>query len=291
MGTVWKNWKQLIMSDQKIETLLNSLREVLESGKEVDVAEVPFIKFTGDIGGKGLLWIGEGHTKQIVFSPKPDRFFVSENLDIAKEKSVSINGLKVLDEKELGNSVVKSNLREVGRLKGLIVDGGISINQYLFYDANTDRLGLGTDQPKAAISVVDQNIEIVLGASDPNVASIGVFNSADLELVTDNTARLTIEAGGNITLGNPTTGPVKVSVMGSLGINVNSIDPRANLHVSGAIKFNDKIHLSGNKPPEGGVFTEGDVIWNTDPQPGKFVGWVCTRAGNPGLWSGFGRIE
>lgn len=291
MGTVWKNWKQLIMSDQKIETLLNSLREVLESGKEVDVAEVPFIKFTGDIGGKGLLWVGEGHTKQIVFSSKPDRFFVSENLDIAKEKSISINGLKVLDEKELGNSVVKSNLREVGRLKGLIVDGGISVNQYLFYDANTDRLGLGTDQPKAAISIVDQNIEIVLGASDPNVASIGVFNSADLELVTDSTARLTIEAGGNITLGNPTTGPIKVSVMGSLGINVNSIDPRANLHVNGAIKFNDKIHLSGNKPPEGGVFTEGDVIWNTDPQPGKFVGWVCTRAGNPGLWSGFGRIE
>jgi hypothetical protein len=167
----------------------------------------------------------------------------------------------------------------------------MSINQYLFYDGNTDRLGLGTDQPNAALSIADMNIELVLGASDPNVGSIGTFNSADLELVTDNTARITIGAGGNITLGNPNFGPVQVSVVGSMGINVSTIDPRTNLHVSGAIKFNDKLHLSGRDAPQGGAFNEGDIMWNTDPQPGKFVGWVCTRAGNPGLWSGFGRIE
>jgi hypothetical protein len=279
------------MSDQKIENLLNSLREVLEQGKDIDVAEVPFIKFNGDTEGKGLLWTGYGHTRQIIFSSRPDRFFVSENIDLAKEKQYSINGIKVIDEKELGTTVTKSNLREVGRLRGLIVDGSMSINQYLFYDANTDRLGLGTDQPKSAISVVDQNIELIFGASDPNVGSMGTFNSADLELVTDNTARVTIKAGGDIELGNKNFGPVKVTVSGSLGINVSNTDPRVNLHVSGAIKFNDKIHLSGTKPPEGGIFTEGDVVWNTEPQPGHFVGWVCTRAGNPGLWSGFGRIE
>jgi hypothetical protein len=120
---------------------------------------------------------------------------------------------------------------------------------------------------------------------------MGTFNSADLELVTDNTARITIGAGGNITLGNPNFGPVQVSVVGSMGINVNNIDPRANLHVNGAVKFNDKLHLSGREAPQSGAYNEGDIMWNSDPQPGKFVGWVCTRAGNPGLWSGFGRIE
>jgi hypothetical protein len=279
------------MADQKIESLLNSLREVLEQGKDVDVAEVPFIKFNGDVEGKGLLWTGNGHARQIIFSSRPDRFFVSENIDLAKEKQLSINGIKVVDEKELGPTITKSNLREIGRLKGLIVDGSVSINQYLFYDANTDRLGIGTDQPKAAISIVDQNIELMFGASDPNIGSIGTFNSADLELVTDNTARMSIKAGGNIELGNRNFGPIKVTVSGSLGINVSNTDPRANLHVGGAIKFNDKLHLSGREPPQGGVFNEGDIIWNVEPVPGKFVGWVCTRAGNPGLWSGFGRIE
>ena len=278
------------MSD-KIELLLTSLREVLESGKDIDVAEVPFINFKGDITGKGLLWSGEGNTKQFIFASKPNRFFSSEDIDLARNKSVSINGISVLNENELGSSVTTSSLREVGRLKGLVVDGSLSINQYMFYDANTDRLGIGTDQPKSAISIVDMNVELVLGASDPNVGSIGTFNSTDLELVTDNTARITVSANGEITLGNANNGATKVTVVGSLGINVNSIDPRTSLHVSGAIKFNDKIHLSGSEPPQGGIFTEGDIMWNCDPQPGKFVGWVCTRAGNPGLWSGFGRIE
>jgi len=278
------------MSD-KIETLLSSLREVLESGKDVDVAEVPFINFKGDIVGKGLIWSGQGNNKQFIFIDNPNRFFVSEDLDLARGKSLMMNNIKVLNENELGPTVTKSYLREVGRLNGLLVDGSVSINQYLFYDANTDRLGIGTDQPKAPISIVDMNIELVLGASEPNVGSIGTFNSADLELVTDNTPRLTIVANGDIRLGNYSTGPIKVSVIGSVGVNVNTIDPRTNLHVSGPIKFNDKIHLSGLEPPQGGTFTEGDIMWNSNPDPGKFVGWVCTRAGNPGLWSGFGRIE
>ena len=279
------------MSNQKIESLLNSLREVLEEGKDVDVAEVPFINFKGDISGKGLIWTGKGNAKQFIFIDNQDRFFSSENIDLNKGKSFNINGIKVLDESELGPSITKSSLREIGRLKGLIVDGSLSVNQFLFYDSNTDRLGIGTEEPKAPISIVDMNIELVLGASDPNVGSIGTYNSADLELITDNTARITISANGEITLGNINSGPTKVKIIGAIGVNVNSIDPRTNLHVSGPIKFNDKIHLSGSEPPQGGTFNEGDIMWNTNPQPGLFVGWVCTRAGNPGLWSGFGRIE
>jgi hypothetical protein len=214
-----------------------------------------------------------------------------ENVELAKGKAISVNNIKLIDEKELGPTITKSNLREVGRLKGLIVDGGLSVNQYLVYDPNTDRLGIGTDQPKATLSIVDQNIELVFGASEPNVGSIGTFNSVDLELVTDNTARITIQAGGNIILGNPATGDTKVTILGKLGINVSNPDPRSALHVNGALKFNDKLHLNGSEPPSSGAFNEGDVVWNTYPQPGKFVGWVCTKSGNPGIWSGFGRIE
>lgn len=292
MGTVWQNWKFIIMANQeKLNALTNLLKEILSEGQDIDSAEFPFIVIKGDIDGKGIIWTGQGHNKQFLFASNPDKFFVSETVDLAKGKSFSINNLKVLDEKELGPTVTKSNLREVGRLNGLIVDGGLSVNQYLVYDPNTDRLGLGTDQPNATLSIVDQNIELVFGASEPNVGSIGTYNSADLELVTDNTARITIQAGGNIILGNPSAGDVNVTVLGRLGVNVSKPDPRSALHVNGAIKFNDKLHLSGQEAPTSGAYNEGDVVWNTDPQPGKFVGWVCTKAGNPGLWSGFGRIE
>ena len=187
--------------------------------------------------------------------------------------------------------MTKSSLREVGHLKGLIVDGGLSVNQYLVYDSVSDRLGLGTDQPKAAVNIIDQNVDIVIGAASINTAMIGTYNYTDLDLGTDNTARISIKAGGNVVIGNASTGDTKVSIIGSLAINVGTADPRSSLHVNGALKFNDKLHLSGNEPPSSGGFNEGDVVWNNYPTPGKFVGWVCTKSGSPGIWNGFGRIE
>ena len=278
-------------SQEKLNALTTLLQEVFQEGQEIDSAEFPYIIIKGDIDGKGILWSGKGHNKQFIFNSNPDRFFVSENIDLAKGKYLSINNIKLIDEKELGPTVTKSSLREVGHLKGLIVDGGLSVNQYLVYDSISDRLGLGTDQPKAAVNIIDQNVDIVIGAEGTNTARIGTYNYTDLELGTDNTARIQIKAGGNVIIGNASTGDTKVSIIGSLAINVSTADPRSSLHVNGALKFNDKLHLSGNEPPSSGGFNEGDVVWNNYPTPGKFVGWVCTKSGSPGIWNGFGRIE
>jgi hypothetical protein len=278
-------------SQEKLNALTTLLQEVFQEGQEIDSAEFPYIVIKGDINGKGILWSGQGHNKQFIFNSNPDRFFVSENIDLAKGKYLSINNIKLIDEKELGSTVTKSSLREVGRLKGLIVDGGLSVNQYLVYDSVSDRLGLGTDQPKAAVNIIDQNVDIVIGAEGTNTARIGTYNYTDLELGTDNTARIQIKAGGNVVIGNPAVGDTKVTIIGSLGINVNNPDPRSTLHVNGALKFNDKLHLSGNEPPSSGSFTEGDVVWNSSPQAGKSIGWVCVQPGSPGIWNGFGRIE
>ena len=278
-------------SQEKLTALTDLLKEVLSEGQEINTAEFPYIVIKGDIDGKGILWNGQGNNKQFIFNSKPDRFFVSENIDLAKGKQLSINNIKVVDEKELGPTITKSSLREVGHLKGLIVDGGLSVNQYLVYDSITDRLGLGTDQPKAAVNIIDQNVDIIIGASSINTAMIGTFKYTDLDIGTDNTPRISIKAGGNVVIGNASTGDTKVSIIGSLAINVSSADPRSSLHVNGALKFNDKLHLSGNEPPVSGGFNEGDVVWNNYPTPGKFVGWVCTKTGSPGIWNGFGRIE
>ena len=278
-------------SQEKLNALTTLLQEVFQEGQEIDSAEFPYIVIKGDINGKGILWSGQGYNKQFIFNSNPDRFFISENIDLAKAKHLSINNIKVVDEKELGPTVTKSSLREVGRLKGLIVDGGLSVNQYLVYDSISDRLGLGTDQPKAAVNIIDQNVDIVIGAEGTNTARIGTYNYTDLELGTDNTARIQIKAGGNVVIGNPAVGDTKVTIIGSLGINVNNPDPRSTLHVNGALKFNDKLHLSGNEPPSSGSFTEGDVVWNSSPQAGKSIGWVCVQPGSPGIWNGFGRIE
>ena len=263
-------------TQQSIDTLLASFKEVLESGQDVNVAEVPFIIIKGDIDGKGILWSGQGHNKQFLFASKPDRFFISENIDLAKGKHISVNNIKLLDEKELGATVTKSNLREVGHLKGLIVDGSMRIDQYIVYDSNTNRLGIGIENPNAALSIAEDGVEIILGTTNGVKGFIGTFASHNLDIVTDNTPRISIEAGGNITLGSTVN---KVTILGTLGINVNNPDPRAALHVNGSIKFNNKIHLSDNNFPTSGHYTVGDIVWNNQPAAGRFVGWVCVVEG------------
>ena len=124
-----------------------------------------------------------------------------------------------------------------------------------------------------------------------NKGSIGTFNHTSLDLVTDNTPRVSIGADGNIILGNRNNGEIKVNVLGQLGVDVNSIDNRAKLHVNGAIKFNDNIHMKGSEPPSGGSFTPGDIVWNSEPKQGGCIGWVCVKAGNPGMWGAFGDIR
>jgi hypothetical protein len=277
---------------EKLDNLSALLNDILsEKNQDTNIVELSYLKFNGDIEGKGLIWAGRGHTKQFVYQPSPDRFFSSETIDLAKDRAVTINGVKIIDDKELGTSIIKSSLREVGRLRGLIVDGSLSVNQFLYYNATSDRLGLGTEEPNAALSICDQGVEIVVGAREYNKAGIGVYNSSDLELITDNTTRITIGAGGNIELGNRNNGPIQVLVHGTMGINVGTPDPRTNLHVGGAIKFNDTLHLKGTRPPEGGSFKQGDIVWNSEPQQRHYVGWICIQSGNPGIWAQFGEIR
>lgn len=285
------------MSDQKIENLVNALTDIL-SAKEKDETQVSldfsiasFIKFESD-SGKGLLWVGgKDYTKQFVFNRGPDRFFSSESIELAKGKVLSINGVTALTEQELGSSITKSNLTTVGKLKNLLVDGSLTLNNYVFFDPNTDRLGLGTDQPNAALDITDEGTNIILGSREYNKAGIGTFNSTDVELITDNTTRITIGADGNIELGNRNFGPVNVKVYGTLGINVNNADPRSRLHVDGAIKFNNVIHLRSDSPPAGGSYNIGDIVWNSNPRQKSFIGWVCVKEGNPGIWCPFGEIR
>jgi Pectate lyase superfamily protein len=43
--------------------------------------------------------------------------------------------------------------------------------------------------------------------------------------------------------------------------------------------------------PTSGAWSKGDLIYNTNPTPGGYVGWICTASGTPGTWKGFGLIQ
>lgn len=283
-------------SNNPLDVISQALKELVENRTANDLVfqDVRYVEFKNKKGnsnvGKGLIFTGDGHTKQFILS-NFDNFFSSENINIAKEKHFSIDNIPVLTATDLGSNIVNSNLRKVGRLKGLIVDGSVTIDQYIFYNSAAMRLGLGTEAPNFALSVAEMGIEVGLGTSETGQGVVGTFASTPFNIVTDNTERISIDGVGNILLGNKNSFPINVQVHGKVNIGVNSVDERADLQVRGAIKFAEKVHQYGDNPPQSGNYNRGDVVWNSNPELGKYVGWICVRQGNPGTWLPFGEIK
>lgn len=51
-----------------------------------------------------------------------------------------------------------------------------------------------------------------------------------------------------------------------------------------------KVRIKQNGPPSTGTYFVGEIVWNAAPNTGQYIGWVCTMAGTPGSWKGFGLI-
>jgi len=282
--------------DQTLTDLSRVLKDLVAAAHQPVAQEITqFLEFRARKGeenfGKGIIWSGKGYTKQLVFNGNPDRFFSSESIDLDKDKNFSIGNTVVLSTKELGSTVLKSNLQTVGRLQGLIVDGSVNINQYLIYNGATDRLGLGTEAPNAAFSVAENAIEVMLGTNDDFHGIVGTFASTDFDIVTDNTSRISVKANGNIDLGNAKRNPIQVKINGKLSVGVENPDPAVDLHVAGAVRFSGHIQMYASNSPQEGTYAVGDIVWNTAARVGTGVGWVCLRAGSPGAWYPFGEIK
>ena len=86
---------------------------------------------------------------------------------------------------------------------------------------------------------------------------------------------------------NPSTHAI---VNGKMSIGVQSVSDNTQLEVAGNIKFADKLFMVGSSAPTQGTYRKGDIVWNDSPKETGYVGWVCVREGNPGIWRGFGQI-
>ncbi|MBK7366268.1 MAG: right-handed parallel beta-helix repeat-containing protein [Nitrosomonas sp.] len=54
----------------------------------------------------------------------------------------------------------------------------------------------------------------------------------------------------------------------------------------------DRLNIIySSSAPVSGSFSLGDIVYNTSPSAGGFVGWICTQAGTPGTWKTFGAIS
>lgn len=235
--------------------------------------------------GKGLIWPGGEYTKQFMLMERPDRFFATESLELRAGKIYMINGQNVLAQDELGRTVTKSNLKSVGTLERLDVETNLSVDNFLHYNADTQALGLGTESPNGTFGIASWDHEFVITGTGDKKFKLGTYTSGALEIITDDTARISIESSGAITLHK------KVVIEDKLGVGVKNFATDADITTAGPVRFQDKKFEVSDEIPTSGNYVKGDIVWNSQPTPSGYVGWICVKGGTPGEWKRFGQIS
>lgn len=244
------------------------VKELIVDQRQDRTAPLEFKATAGSSNyGRGMIFTGGvGPNQRFVLSANPDQFFSSEHLNLGEERGYLIGGKVVLSANSLGKSVTESSLTRVGTLTYLRVDGEVNFSnifkvkdgKVLLGECEIDNVdGLKLIGPSVELKATNQSIKI---------------------------------AGDSIIFGNKDRPMVNAVVNGTLSVGVQNIGTNAQFEVGGNVRFANKLFSSGNKAPTTGTYRKGDIVWNDDPKESGYVGWICVRDGNPGVWRGFGLI-
>lgn len=213
--------------------------------------------------GKGIMWLNlKGPSKQFVLHKDPERFYSTESLDLHLEKSYMIDGKIVLNSNTLGSSITTSSLRTVGVLQELQVEGDAAVTRRL-----------STSQIEVGNTVIDEH-----QLTFQQTFSIKNNDIVDLEL------------SDHIVLGNYENISRPINLYGNVSIGLSSPQHGVALTVDGPISVQRKKFEIGSNYPSSGQYNKGDIVWNDDPKPTSYIGWVCVTPGTPGIWATFGAI-
>lgn len=278
-----------------VEGTLNVRGEIRATSLHVDevtadlrnerTAPLEFKAENGNVYNKGLIWSGAGPTKQLVVQGNPDRIWSSENIDLHQDRDYRIANETVINRTTLGTGVVHSNLRRVGTLESLSVAGNLNVDEFFRYSADSQQLTLGAESPNGMLTMESWDHQFIIDPTDDRQWKLGTWTTSDLNFVTDDTTRLTIAANGNITVKG------KTNFERGVGIGVKNFADDVDLTVAGAVRFEGKKFQVSNQTPTSGTYRKGDMVWNDNPQPTGYVGWICVREGSPGEWKQFGQIS
>lgn len=174
---------------------------------------------------------------------------VDEGIDASL---ITIGEKSIVEEGTLNGTIVNSNLQTVGALKELQVVGETLLDQTLFVSGS--RVGINTLSPERALDVWDQEIQIVAGKKQQDVAFLGTGRNQTLIIGTNNRDQLVVNTDGSI--------------------SVKTINIGRTYHSSSARMPTDNRQI-------------GHIVWNENPAIGAPIGWVSLGGAR---WATFGTI-
>jgi hypothetical protein len=173
-----------------------------------------------------------------------------DGLDLSK---ITLDGQEIAKSNSLGSSIVNSNLQTLGELRELRVGGESILAQTLYVTPR--RVGINTIEPSAALSVWDDEIEIVAKKKSRDVGMLGTPRQQKLILTANNKDNIVLNDDGSTQIDH--------------------------------LKIGNMQFTTSNSPPNF-ISERCHVIWNTNPNPGGPLGWICLGGAN---WANFGIID
>ena len=171
-----------------------------------------------DLNGKGFSWTWGDASTQLIYRTG-NRLWTNAKLDVTSESNYNIDGTTVISLNALGSTVRSSKLTSVGTLEKLSVSGDTLLGDFAFFNSTYNRLGLGTDEPNAAIDIIENNVNITIGSPSTNLATIGTNSNHDVGIITDNIPRILVKNSGEIIIGDPVGKNGVVRINGSLHVD------------------------------------------------------------------------
>jgi hypothetical protein len=250
---------------------VNSLKVLDEEPKTALATDVGnwSVEDEADLFSKGLSWTWPTGSIQLAYRSGA-RLWTDADIDLAANKSYMIENTPVLSKDSLGGTITKSNLRELGTLRKLVVSGDATIADFACFNSSFGRLGLNTENPNGVLSVVDNNVEVVITSPRDNLAQIGTYTSHDLEFITDNLPRIAIKNNGQVVFGNESTKNADVRIYGTLTVDTVVADNRIDRYQP----------LEFKTSRERGIYGQG-LIWTGTGDMRQFI----MRADTDRLWS------
>lgn len=178
--------ESLIVTDGKITV------ETVEPTKSVTFAGNNF----AEVEGKGIKWTDGRKSKTLAF--RKSKLVADMSVSLTEEQEYQINDTSVLSFTELGPTVTKSNLKQIGTLRTLNVSGDATFGEFAVFSSDLNRLGINTDLPGAAVGIKENGVDIILGSLKSDTAVLGTVSNDHLEIITDNTARITVSNNGDV---------------------------------------------------------------------------------------------
>lgn len=269
------NSKNILISGNEIENVINGAPGINVSGNTTTTVYDSFIVQNNIIKNTG----GSGIIVQSIVGLIYTDIIISGN-------ELSTIGNRGIEMHYCSRALVIDNiLKSISSLGMWFVNcsGHFTISRNILYTVGS--FGIYGDTGDSGLSVIASNNQIFASTK------YGIyFDSVDTLTLSHNISDSIVNSSGSVgyyvanvsnavIIGNQT-------INSTTGIQITSVNP--------IIEQNNSWNGSqfyGTAAPTTGTWKVGDKVWQTVPVAAGYTGFVCTTAGTPGTWKGFGLIQ